>query len=199
MSRTSSPRATRVAAALLAGGLLVAACSTDDEDATPAETAPPTTASTESTAAPTTTIDTTPPEFPVSDIVGVVLENGPTFSDLAGYVLDAGLLDALRGGPFTVFAPTNEAFAAIPLDTRRAVGNDVDLLTTILTYHVVEGTLTAADLEEGELMTLAGIPLTITREGETVLVNDIPVVAADVPASNGVIHVLGSVLLPPEG
>lgn len=199
MSRSSSSRLSCVAAALLVGGLLAAACSTEDEDATPVATEPAAPETTTAEQAPTTTIDMTPPEFPVSDIVGVVLENGPTFSDLAGYVVDAGLIDALRGGPFTVFAPTNEAFAAIPLETRRTVGNDIELLTTILTYHVVEGTLTAADLEEGELMTLAGIPLTITRNGETVLVNDVPIAAADVPASNGVIHVIGTVLLPPEG
>jgi uncharacterized surface protein with fasciclin (FAS1) repeats len=86
----------------------------------------------------------------------------------------------------------------IPLETRRAVGGDIDTLTQILLYHVVEGTYLAEDLKDGELQTLAGVPLTISHDGDTVLVNDFPVAAADVVATNGVIHVMGDVLLPPS-
>lgn len=131
------------------------------------------------------------------DIVGTAL-HGPTFSQLAGMVVDAGLVDALRGGPFTVFAPTNEAFDKLPLDVLHSVQDDNELLATVLTYHVVEGEILAADLQEGALQTLAGIPLQITRDGDTVLVNGNPVVASDVQATNGVIHVMGDVLVPPS-
>lgn len=131
------------------------------------------------------------------DIVGTAL-NGPTFSQLAGMVVDAGLVEALRGGPFTVFAPTNDAFDKLPLDVLHSVQDDEALLTTVLTYHVVEGEILAADLQEGELQTLAGIALQITRDGDQVLVNGNPVMAADVQATNGVIHVMGDVLVPPS-
>lgn len=131
------------------------------------------------------------------DIVGTAL-NGPTFSQLAGMVVDAGLVEALRGGPFTVFAPTNDAFDKLPLDVLYSVQDDEALLTTVLTYHVVEGEILAAELQEGELQTLAGIALQITRDGDQVLVNGNPVMAADVQATNGVIHVMGDVLVPPS-
>jgi uncharacterized surface protein with fasciclin (FAS1) repeats len=166
-----------------------AACADDVADAPP----PSTTAPTAETSAPTTTLM---PEKEY-DIVGTAL-HGPVFSQLAGMVVDAGLVEALRGGPFTVFAPTNDAFDKLPLDVLHSVQDDNDLLATVLTYHVVDGEILAADLEEGELQTLAGIPLTITREGDTVLVNGNPVVASDVQATNGVIHVMGDVLVPPS-
>lgn len=174
-----------LAAALSLAG---AACADDIADAPPPPTAGPS-----ETAAPTTTL------LPAQeyDIVGTAL-NGPTFSQLAGMVVDAGLVEALRGGPFTVFAPTNDAFDALPLDVLHSVQDDGDLLATVLTYHVVEGELLAADLEEGQLQTLAGIPLEITRNGDQVLVNGFPIVAADVQATNGVIHVMGDVLVPPS-
>jgi uncharacterized surface protein with fasciclin (FAS1) repeats len=197
MSATSRPsvRLARSGAILLAGAMLAVGCTASDPDATPTTQAPEAPAT---TAAPTsTTIDMTPPEFNPTDIVGTALEAG-VFSDLAGYVIDAGLLDALRGGPFTVFAPTNDAFLKIPLETRRAVGNDIPTLTQVLLYHVVEGTLMSSDLKDGELMTLAGVPLTISHDGDTVLVNGFPVAAADIEATNGVIHVMGDVLLPPS-
>jgi uncharacterized surface protein with fasciclin (FAS1) repeats len=193
----TSARLLRSGAVLLAATLVAVGCTADDEDATPTTTAAPEATTPESTEAPTTTIDMTPPVNNPTDIVGTALEAG-VFTDLAGYIIDAGLLDALRGGPFTVFAPTNDAFLKIPLETRRAVGGDIDTLTQILLYHVVEGTYLAEDLKDGELQTLAGVPLTISHDGDTVLVNDFPVAAADVVATNGVIHVMGDVLLPPS-
>ena len=129
-------------------GLAATAC-TDD----PADVAPPTTTP-QSTVAPTTT-EGPPPEF---DIVGTAL-GATVFSQLAGFVVDAGLVETLRGpGPFTVFAPTDDAFDKIPADIKHAIQDDPDLLVTVLTYHVVPGEIVAADLQEGELETVAGIP-----------------------------------------
>ena len=111
----------------------------------------------------------------------------------------SGLVETLRGtGPFTVFAPTNAAFQKLPVDTLHSVQDDNKLLTTVLTYHVVPGALKLADLKPGKLTTVAGIDLTVTRDGDTVSINGVPIAAGDVMASNGVIHVIGDVLLPPS-
>jgi uncharacterized surface protein with fasciclin (FAS1) repeats len=187
----SRHRRTRPVIALAAAlSIAGAACADDLADAPPP---PSTTAGATETSAPTTTL-MPKKEY---DIVGTAL-NGPTFSQLAGMVVDAGLVEALRGGPFTVFAPTNDAFDKLPLDVLHSVQDDEALLATVLTYHVVEGEILAADLQEGELQTLAGIALQITRDGDQVLVNGNPVMAADVQATNGVIHVMGDVLVPPS-
>lgn len=171
--------------ALAIGGV---ACSSDPNDAA-VTTTPPT------VAAPTTTTTIAPQ---LHDIVGTALTAGP-FTELAGLVVDAGLVDTLRGaGPFTVFAPTDAAFAKLPVDTLHAVQDDPKLLATILTYHVVPGALKLADLKPGKLTTVAGIDLDVTRDGDTVLINGSPIVAGDVMATNGVVHVLGDVLLPPS-
>lgn len=171
----------------------LAACGDDTADvAPPATTAAP--------SEPTAPVDTTPASYvaPMGDIIGEALVAG-RFATLAGLLVDAGLVDALRGdGPFTVFAPVDEAFTALPAATLDAVFADPDLLTAVLTYHVVAGeALTAADLTEGrELTTLQGQTLVIGREGDQVTVNGTPVVVADVAATNGVIHVIGEVLVP---
>ena len=161
-------------------------------------TAPPTTA-----AAMTTTTGAVPPTTIPVDIVATALTAG-VFTELAGLVTDAGLVDTLRGtGPFTVFAPTDDAFGKLPLATLHAVQDDPKLLATVLTYHVVAGKLTVADLRTiadgaGTVKTVAGIDLKITREGHEVLVNGFRIAAGDVMASNGVIHVMGDVLVPPS-
>jgi uncharacterized surface protein with fasciclin (FAS1) repeats len=178
---------TRLSSALLVSALALAtvACGGDDT----ADTATTTTA-----AVPTTT--TMAAAQPV-DIVATAL-TAHVFNTLAGLVVDAGLVDTLRSpGPFTVFAPTDAAFTKLPLDTLHAVQDDPKLLATVLTYHVVPGALKVADLQTGQLMTVAGVPLDIQRNGDQVLVNGHPIVAADVQASNGVIHVMGDVLVPP--
>jgi uncharacterized surface protein with fasciclin (FAS1) repeats len=145
-------------------------------------------------AAPTTT--TTAPAQ-LLDVVGTALSAG-VFTELAGLVVDAGLVDTLRGdGPFTVFAPTDDAFAKLPLDALHSVQDDPKLLTTVLTYHVVPGALRLADLEPGKLTTVAGLDLEVTREGDKVLINGNEIAAGDVEASNGIVHVMGDVLLPP--
>jgi uncharacterized surface protein with fasciclin (FAS1) repeats len=174
-----------VTLALAVGGV---ACSSDPNDAA-VTTTPPT------VAAPTTTTTAAAQRF---DIVGTALTAG-AFTELAGLVVDAGLVDTLRGpGPFTVFAPTNAAFDKLPLETLHAVQDDPKLLATILTYHVVPGALKLADLKPGKLTTVAGIDLVVTRQGDSVFINGSPIAAGDVVATNGVVHVMGDVLLPPS-
>ncbi len=190
-SSVPQPRRARLALAGLAAlSLTVAACADDLSDAPPSTTTPA------ATQAPTTTEVVLEPL--VVDIVATALKT-TMHSQLAGMVVDAGLVDTLRGpGPFTVFAPTDDAFDKIPVDALHGVQDDPDLLATVLTYHVVPGALKAADLQPGKLTTVAGIDLEITREGDQVLVNGFPIAVADVEATNGIIHVMGDVLLPPS-
>lgn len=185
------------AAALAVAAVIgVAACSEDALDATPS-TAPAT------TAGESTTTAMVPTTVPIVDIVATALIN-VEFTTLAGLVADAGLIDTLRSpGPFTVFAPLNSAFAKVPTETLRAVQGDPDLLATVLTYHVAAGIYSSADLLQiadttGSLDTVAGIPLTITRNGDQPLINGIPIALGDVEASNGVVHAIGQVLIPPS-
>lgn len=150
----------------------------------------------------TTTTSTLPPyESPLGDVVGEALVAG-RFTTLAGMLVEADLVQALRAdGPFTVFAPTDDAFAAVPADTLDAVFADRDLLTAVLTYHVVAGEIiTMADLmamDDGStLTTLQGATLTVTHDGDTVLIDGNAIAVGDVPATNGTIHVIGGVLVP---
>jgi len=121
------------------------------------------------------------------------------FDTLVAAVQAADLVDTLKGdGPFTVFAPTDEAFAKIPADQLQALLADKDALTRVLTYHVVPGKVMAADvtgLEEATSVEGSAIAID-TSEG--VKVNNATVVATDIEASNGVIHVIDTVILPPE-
>ena len=121
------------------------------------------------------------------------------FDTLVAAVQAADLVDTLKGdGPFTVFAPTDEAFAKIPADQLQALLADKDALTRVLTYHVVAGKVMAADvagLEEATSVEGSAIAID-TSEG--VKVNNATVVATDIEASNGVIHVIDTVILPPE-
>jgi uncharacterized surface protein with fasciclin (FAS1) repeats len=166
------------------------ACSED-----PADTSPTTTAAPAATTAPSTTAAEV--EIGPYDIVGTAL-HGVVFTQLAGMVVDAGLVDTLRSeGPFTVFAPTNEAFRKLPLDALHGVQDDPELLATVLTYHVVPGALQLADLEDGPLTTVSGLDLEVSHDGDDVLINGLPVAAGDIEATNGVVHVMGDVLLPP--
>ncbi|MEM5516141.1 fasciclin domain-containing protein [Henriciella sp. AS95] len=135
------------------------------------------------------------------DIVDTAASND-AFSTLVTAVTEADLVEALKGdGPFTVFAPTNEAFAALPegtLDTLLMEENQ-DQLQGILKLHVVSGKIMAGDIAEGstEVETLAGDTITVTKDSHgAVTVGDADVVTADVKASNGVIHVIDSVILP---
>lgn len=121
------------------------------------------------------------------------------FTTLVTAVTEAGLVETLSGeGPFTVFAPTDEAFAKVPAETLQALLADKEELTKVLTYHVVPGKVMAADVVElTSATTVQGQDITIevTPEGK-VMVNDAEVVITDIEASNGVIHVIDSVILP---
>lgn len=124
----------------------------------------------------------------------------PQMSTLTSALQAAGLADkATTGGPYTVFAPTNDAFSALPagtLDDLMKPENKAKL-TDILTYHVVPGSLMAADLKDGqELTTIEGKKLKVAVNGTTVTVNGANVVKADVKSSNGVTHVIDKVLMP---
>ena len=132
------------------------------------------------------------------DIVDTAVDAG-TFQTLVAAVTAAGLVDTLKGdGPFTVFAPTDDAFAALPEGTVESLLGDIPTLTSILTYHVVPGKVMSTDLSDGMMAgTVNGAEVTIgTMDGVTV--NGANVVAADIEASNGVIHVIDAVILPPE-
>jgi uncharacterized surface protein with fasciclin (FAS1) repeats len=129
------------------------------------------------------------------DIVETAVAAG-NFKTLATALQAAGLIDTLKGpGPFTVFAPTDAAFAAIPKDQLDAILADKAKLTSILTYHVVPGKVMAADVKAGQVTTVQGSALTIATAGG-VTVNGAKVTATDITASNGVIHVIDRVVLP---
>lgn len=176
-----------IAAAAIAASLLFVACG-DDEDTTS------TTVAAETTVAPGGTDAMAP-----GDIVAVASSN-PDFSTLVAAVGAAGLVETLQGpGPFTVFAPTNDAFAALPagLVDKLLLPENKDVLVQILTYHVVAGQVMAADVTAGDVPSVEGSPITITVDGGVKLNGSANVVATDVAASNGVIHVIDAVILPP--
>lgn len=132
------------------------------------------------------------------DIVDTAVEAG-SFETLVAAVQAAGLVETLKGdGPFTVFAPTDEAFAALPEGTVEdlLLPENIDTLTAILTYHVVPGKVMSGDLTDGmEAATVEGSDVTIMTEGG-VTVEGASVVTADIETSNGVIHVIDQVILP---
>ena len=132
------------------------------------------------------------------DIVDTAVEAG-SFTTLVAAVEAAGLVETLKGeGPFTVFAPTDDAFAALPEGTVEGLLEDPEALAAILTYHVVPGKVMSTDLSNDMMAgTVNGADVTIMTEGG-VMVNDATVITADVEASNGVIHVIDKVILPPS-
>ncbi len=133
-----------------------------------------------------------------SDIVDTAVGAG-SFKTLATALKAAGLVETLKGkGPFTVFAPTDEAFAKLPPGTVEALLQDKDKLTAVLTYHVVAGNVKAADVVNlKSAKTVQGQSVAIDAT-DGVKINDAKVVKADIDCSNGVIHVIDTVLLPKE-
>ena len=136
-------------------------------------------------------------EAHAKDIVDVAAEAG-SFTTLLAAAEAAGLVDTLKSeGPFTVFAPTDDAFAALPEGTVEGLLADPEALAAILTYHVVAGKVMSTDLSDDmTAATVNGAEITIDLDNG-VMVNDANVVAADIEASNGVIHVIDKVILPP--
>ncbi len=136
----------------------------------------------------------------MQDIVDTAVAAG-SFKTLAAAVTAAGLVPTLKGaGPFTVFAPTDEAFAKLPAGTVEALLNDIPKLTAILTYHVVSGKVMAADvitMDGKSAKTVNGAEVKISTKGGVKLNGTANVVKTDIACTNGVIHVLDSVILPP--
>lgn len=131
-----------------------------------------------------------------ADIVDTALAAGQ-FKTLAKALTEAGLIDTLKGpGPYTVFAPTDAAFAKIPADQLNALLADKEMLVKVLTYHVVPGTVMAKDVKSGAVKTVEGEALMIDVSSMGVKVNDAKVLKTDIVATNGVIHVIDTVVVP---
>ncbi|KYC36534.1 beta-Ig-H3/fasciclin [Scytonema hofmannii PCC 7110] len=170
-------------------------------------TTPDSTPPSSPTEIPTTpTTPTTPPDKPSTDssegknIVAVAESNG-SFTMLTKALKAAGLVETLQGkGPFTVFAPTDAAFAKLPQEAVQDLlkPENKEVLTKILRYHVVSGSVQSSDLKSGEVKSVEGGAINVKVEQGGVMVNDAKVVQADVKASNGVIHVIDNVILPPD-
>jgi uncharacterized surface protein with fasciclin (FAS1) repeats len=133
------------------------------------------------------------------DIVDIAAGD-KNFSTLVSLVKQADLVDTLKGeGPFTVFAPTNAAFAKLPKSLLQKVSSDKKLLTQVLTYHVVAGNVMSKDLRNGmRAKTVQGENISVKISGKKVKFNNAGLVKADIKASNGVIHVIDTVILPPS-
>lgn len=193
------------------GAVLIAGCTQQDSggttptptatttEATPAETV--TTA--EMTTMVTETVTETETEVSTGGETDIfrTLNTMPEYSVLRELLLLAGLDQTLAtGGPYTLFAPDNTAFAtSITKDQENTIRSDPALLEPVLLYHVVEGTYTATDLlNVSSLTTVEGSMLNVTVEGDTVMVDGASVVEADIMATNGVIHGIDAVLIPPD-
>ena len=170
-------RALGVVAVLGAVLMLLAACGSDAETTTPAAE----------------------PEAQPATIVDIAVGDG-RFQTLVAALQAAGLVETLQGeGPFTVFAPTDNAFAKLPEGTVDALLQDVPALTDILLYHVVSGNVKATDVVKLDMATtVQGEAVSITVDGDTVRINDAQVIITDIAAANGVIHVIDTVLVPPQ-
>lgn len=122
----------------------------------------------------------------------------PQLSTLTKLINDAGLTETLKEpGPFTVFAPTDDAFKAVPAKTLDALSKDKALLISVLTYHVLPGKVSSADVKNGPSTTVQGAPVSLYRSGTFVTVESAVVTTADIEASNGVVHIIDTVLIPP--
>jgi len=131
-----------------------------------------------------------------ADIVDTAVASGQ-FKTLVTALEKADLVDTLKGkGPFTVFAPTDAAFAKLPQGALDDLLKDQEKLAAVLTYHVVPGKVMAADVKPGKVTTVQGQQLTVAVKNGTVMLDDARVTKTDITASNGVIHVIDSVVLP---
>ncbi|MFM1751268.1 MAG: hypothetical protein RL119_230 [Actinomycetota bacterium] len=175
-----------VIALLAAGSLFLAACGDDEADSNATSEAPMT-----SEAGTETSTE--------GDIIEVATAAG-SFNTLAAALEAAGLVETLQGeGPFTVFAPTDEAFAALPAGLVDALllPENVEILKQILLFHVISGSEVTSDMvAAGDVAMASGDTATIVVDGETITIAGSPITAVDVQASNGVIHVIGAVMVP---
>ena len=181
-----------IAAVALAGALSLAACSSSSDDTAAAPAASTSAAAGDSMAA-------SAEPMAAGDIIDIA-STTDGFATLTAAVTAGGLVETLKGaGPFTVFAPTDAAFAALPAGVLDALllPENKDVLAQILAYHVVAGKVMAADVTDGDVATVEGQNVTLsTADGVTV--NGAKVVQADVVTSNGVIHAIDAVILPPD-
>lgn len=188
-------RRTTLAAIVAVSAITLAACSSSSDEAS-SETA----AATSEEAPAEETMEEMEAEEAGAGTIVEVASATDGFSTLVAAVQAAGLVDTLNGeGPFTVFAPTDDAFAALPAGLVDALllPENKEVLTKILTYHVVPGAVMAADVTDGEVATVEGQSVTLsTADGVTI--NNAKVIQADVVADNGVIHVIDAVILPPD-
>ncbi|MFM7251469.1 MAG: fasciclin domain-containing protein [Ilumatobacteraceae bacterium] len=180
---------TPIVALLAAGSLLFAACGEDGESA-------------DTTAAPASSAaDTTAPATEEGDIIAVATAAG-SFNTLAAALSAAGLVETLQGeGPFTVFAPTDEAFAALPAGLVDALllPENIEILKDILLFHVISGSEVTSDMvAAGDVTMASGDAATIVVDGSTITIAGAPISAVDVQASNGVIHVIDAVMVPAD-
>ncbi len=190
--RKSSTRLAAVAA--ITGLVVLSACGSDSNDSTPEEEV-----QTEVTDA---VADEESATSEVAAAAGNIVEtaiNAGSFGTLVAAVQAADLVDTLSSpGPFTVLAPTDDAFAALPdgLVDCLLLEENVDALSAILTYHVISGAVTSGDLADGDVPTVQGENVTVDLT-DGVMFNNATVIQADVTASNGVVHAIDAVLVPP--
>lgn len=138
---------------------------------------------------------TSPTPSPVARPAATATE----LSTLDKLVRDAGLAESLSAsGPYTLFAPSDAAFKSLPAGTLEAMAKDKEQLRALVSNHVVAGKLTAAQIRNGKLKTLQGAEVVVSKAGEFVTVEEALVTRADLPATNGVVHVIDRVLLPPK-
>lgn len=122
----------------------------------------------------------------------------PSLSTLNGLIVKAGLTPTLQGsGPFTVFAPTNDAFKAVPAKTMDALAKDPAMLRNVLTYHVLAGKVMSGDVKNGPVKTVNGASVALAKAGDFVTVEESMVQTANIVATNGVIHTVDRVMIPP--
>lgn len=130
--------------------------------------------------------------------VADTLATNPSLSTLNGLVVKAGLAPMLKdAGPYTVFAPTNDAFKAVPQKTMDALAKDPAMLKAVLAYHVVPGKMASADIKSGPVKTFNGASLAVAKAGDFVTVEEGMVQNANIAATNGVIHTVDRVMMPP--
>jgi uncharacterized surface protein with fasciclin (FAS1) repeats len=140
---------------------------------------------------------TQPTSTPVS--VAETIARDPNLSTLSGLVARSGLADTLKAaGPYTVFAPSNDAFKAVPAKTMDELAHDPARLKAVLSYHVVPGKMMAADVKNGNAKTAEGGNVALAKAGEFVTVEDAMVQRSDLVATNGVVHTVDRVLMPPR-
>jgi uncharacterized surface protein with fasciclin (FAS1) repeats len=182
---------------------VVAACSGQNTTQVPPTTTEPVPDATTTPVSPAPGVPGTPGSGEQSTARNVVdlIDNNPSLKTLASTIDEADLQTTLeQGGPYTIFAPSDRAFAALPAATRQRLLKDENraLLRQILTYHVVPGSITSSQLKSGQVKTQSGSSVNVQVNGTQVKVNQSQVIQPDLQAANGVVHIVDRILLPPN-